>query len=39
MSANWDVNELEASKSEIVNNDLLKMDLRGEVGVPNHLCS
>ena len=32
VSANWDVDELEARKDEIVKKDLLKMDLKGEFG-------
>jgi hypothetical protein len=32
MSSNWDVDELEARKDEIVEKNLLKMDLRGEFG-------
>ena len=32
MSANWDVDELEARKDEVVMKDLLKMDLKGEFG-------
>ncbi|KAF2488334.1 NAD(P)-binding protein [Lophium mytilinum] len=32
MSANWDVDDLEARKTEIIEGDLLKMDLKGEFG-------
>lgn len=32
MSANWDVDELEARKDEVIEKNLLKMDLRGEFG-------
>ena len=32
MSANWDVDELELRKDEIVKKDLLKIDLKGEFG-------
>jgi hypothetical protein len=32
MSANWDVNELEARKSEIMKKNLLTVDLKGEFG-------
>ena len=32
MSANWDVKELEARKDEIIRNNLLKIDLKGEFG-------
>lgn len=32
MSANWDVDELEAQQDEILRKDLLKMDLKGEFG-------
>ncbi len=32
MSANWDVDELEARKDDIIKRDLLKMDLKGEFG-------
>jgi hypothetical protein len=31
MSSNWDIDELEARKDEIIEN-LLKIDLRGEFG-------
>jgi hypothetical protein len=32
MSANWDVDELEAKKYDIVEKNLLKMDLKREFG-------
>jgi hypothetical protein len=32
MSANWDVDELEAKKTQILEEDLLRMDLKGEFG-------
>ncbi|KAF2815864.1 NAD(P)-binding protein [Mytilinidion resinicola] len=32
MSANWDVDDLEAKKDEIIEKNLLKMDLKGEFG-------
>ena len=32
MSANWDVDELEARKDEVIEKNLLKMDLKGEFG-------
>ncbi|KAJ5661961.1 NAD(P)-binding protein [Penicillium maclennaniae] len=39
MPTNWDVNELGARKSEIVNHDFLKTDLRGELGGPDQTRS
>lgn len=32
MSSNWDVNELEAKKDEIIEKNLLRMDLTGQFG-------
>jgi len=32
MSSNWDVDDLEARKDEIIEQDLLKMDLKGVFG-------
>jgi hypothetical protein len=32
MSSNWDVDELEARKNEIMEKNLLRIDLRGEFG-------
>jgi hypothetical protein len=32
MSSNWDTDELEARKDEIVEKNLLKIDLRSEFG-------
>jgi len=32
MSSNWDVDELEARKDEVIKKDLLKIDLKGEFG-------
>jgi hypothetical protein len=32
MSANWDVDELEARKDEVIKNNLLKIDLKGKFG-------
>ncbi|KIW00115.1 uncharacterized protein PV09_08297 [Verruconis gallopava] len=34
MSANWDVDELESKRHEIIEKDLLRMDLRGNFGCP-----
>ena len=34
MSANWDVDKLEAKKDEILSKDLLKFHIKGDLGVP-----